>query len=131
MPGKKSKVKQSFLVNLLKMFHQNFNSLFPGRDHLELASTSVLHNFAFSLQEQPDQDLAFLLTSALSTVCVVKVKNFDALHRVISTLILLISGDAETKDLALALDLKMTLQNLTKLDKNVESAALECISLLN
>jgi hypothetical protein len=91
----------------------------------------VLHNFAFSLQEQPDQDLAFLLTSALSTVCVVKVKNFDALHRVISTLILLISGDAETKDLALALDLKMTLQNLTKLDKNVESAALECISLLN
>ena len=108
-----------------------FKLTFSGRDHLELASTALLHNFAISLKEKPDQELSFLLTSALSTVCVVKVKNFDALHRIITTLILLISSDAETKDLSLALDLKMTLQNLTKFDKKVESAAQECISLLN
>jgi hypothetical protein len=105
-------------------------SLPSGRDHTELAATSLLHNFALSLTEKPDQDLAFLLTSALATVFVVRVKNFDALFRVISTLNLLITSDVETRDLALALDLKVTLQNLPKLDKKVETAAFECQSLL-
>ena len=106
-------------------------SLPSGRDHTELAATSLFHNFALSLTEKPDQDLAFLLTSALATVFVVRVKNFDALFRVISTLNLLISTDVETRDLALALDLKVTLDNLPKLDKKVETSALECRSLLD
>ena len=105
-------------------------SMPSGRDHLEMAATSITFNYALSLKEKPDQDLSFLLTSALSSIFIEKIKNFDALFRAISTLKLLIAADLETRDLALALDLKSSLEKMPKLDKKVETAALECINIL-
>ena len=105
-------------------------SMPSGRDHLEMAATSITFNYALSLKEKSDQDLSFLLTSALSSIFIEKIKNFDALFRAISTLKLLIAADLETRDLALALDLKSSLEKMPKLDKKVETAALECINIL-
>ena len=101
-----------------------------GRDHVELAATAVMFNFALTTKSKPDPDLSVLLTSSLATVFVEKIKNFDALHRVIATLTTLISDDVETRDFAAAVDLKQALINLPKLDKKVEIAANDCIKLL-
>ena len=97
---------------------------------MELASTAIMFNLALTTKSNPDQELSILLTSSMSTIFVEKVKNFDALHRVIATLICVISGDAEVREFAAAVDLKQVLLSLPKLDKKVDDAAQECIKLL-
>lgn len=94
-----------------------------GRDHLELAASAVVFNFALSLKEKPDQELSFLLMSGLATQFLSETKNYDAQCRIIAAMNILIESDSETKDLALALDLKQTLQNMPKFDKKVEAAS--------
>lgn len=108
----------------------NLSFSVSGRDHVELAATAIMFNLALTTKSKPDADLSILLTSSLSTVFVDKIKNFEALHRVIATLTSLIDGDAETRDFAAAVDLKQALINLPKLDKKVENAANDCIRLL-
>ena len=73
---------------------------------LQITLASVILNYGIVLLSDPDQEASVQIVSLLGTVMLTSLTAEEALYRTLVSLGTLVSGDEQSRDLALALDVK-------------------------